>query len=446
MNLLLDLFSGNMQANAGSGLHAFIYYFSNSIGLLFFLVYLHQVVYLFLGTFTHTPIEHTPKRQAKIGIVVSARNESTVIENLIQSIRNSDYPQELYHIFVIADNCTDNTAQLCRDLGCFVFERNDTRLVGKGYALHYLFETLHTDPAWQAYVPDAYIVLDADNVIKPNYITEMNRVFDKGYEMVTSYRNSKNIGKNWISAGYGYWFMHEARHLNNSRMMLHTSCAISGTGFLISANLVKEFGNWNFYTLTEDIQCSTEYALSGRHVGYCASAELYDEQPETVAQSWRQRERWAKGFYQVFGKYGKSLFLGCFKCFACFDVLTTIFPALMITLSLFITLPVTAAVTAINGDYANCLFALQSLSGYIVMFYGLMAFIATLVVITEWDKIYCTNGKKILYIFTFPLFMFTYLPISVTALFKKVEWKPIYHSNSVNIEEIEKPQKVKVHL
>ena len=129
----------------------------------------------------------------------------------------------------------------------------------------------------------------------------MNKTYDCGYDMVTSYRNSKNIGKNWITSGYGYWFLHEARHLNNARMMLHNSCAISGTGFLIARNVVQEFGNWNFFTLTEDIQCSTAYALSGRKVAYCSTAELFDEQPETFAQSWKQRERWAKGFYQVFG-------------------------------------------------------------------------------------------------------------------------------------------------
>ncbi len=446
MFLLLDILSGNLSNAAGTGLHAFIYYFSNIIGFVFFLIYFHQMVYLVLGSLKHKPLDHVPAKQANIGIIISARNESAVIGNLIESIYKNDYPKDKYRIFVIADNCTDNTAQICRDLGCIVFERNDAKLVGKGYALHYLFDILHNDPAWQKYIPDAYLVLDADNLIKPNYISEMNRVYDRGYGMVTSYRNSKNIGKNWISAGYGYWFMHEARHLNNSRMALHTSCAISGTGFLISTEWVKQFDNWYFFTLTEDIQCSTEYALLGNNVGYSASAELFDEQPETLAQSWTQRERWAKGFYQVFGKYGKVLLQGCFKRFSCFDVLTTIFPALIITLSLFIVLPMTALITAIIGDTVNSLFALQCLLGYIQTFYCLMAFIATLVVITEWKKIYCSNAKKILYIFTFPLFMFTYLPISITALFKKVEWKPIYHSNSVNIEDFESEDKVTATL
>lgn len=437
MNLLMDILQSDVAASAGTGTQAFIYYFSNIIGLLFFAFYLHQLVYLVAGTLRHKPLAHEPKKLAKIGIVISARNESRVIGNLIESIRKNDYPKDKYEIFVIADNCTDNTAQLCRELGCTVFQRQDTQKVGKGYALNYLFTLLHTDPVWKDRVPEAYLILDADNLIKPNYLWEMNRVFDKGYGMVTSYRNSKNMGKNWLTAGYGYWFLHEARHLNNARMMLRTSCAISGTGFLISTQWVKKFRNWDFFTLTEDIQCSTEYALSGNAVGYSAAAEFYDEQPETLAQAWRQRERWAKGFYQVFGKYGKALLAGCTRRFACYDVLTTIFPALMITLSLFLVLPAVGLMCYLGGDMANALRAAHALWCYVIMFYFLMVNIAALVVITEWKKLLCPVGKRIGYVFTFPFFMFTYIPISLTALFKKVEWKPIYHGNSITLEELE---------
>ena len=437
MQLIIDLINGNLLEAQGSGLYAFVYYFTNILHILFFVFYLHQIIYMIVGTVKHKKIDaYKPKKLAKIGIVISARNESRVIGNLIKSIKASTYPSGLYNIFVIADNCTDNTAEICRRLGCIVFERNDEKLIGKGYALHYLFEQLHKQARWANYLPDAYIVLDADNVIKPNYIFEMNKVFDRGYEMITSYRNSKNIGKNWISAGYGYWFMHESRHLNNSRMMLGTSCAISGTGFLISRRLVERYDNWSFFTLTEDIQCSTTYALDGGRVGYCPTAEFFDEQPETLRQSYRQRERWAKGFYQVFGKYGKSLICKCFKRFACYDVLTTIFPALMVTLTLFVSLPIVMAIGGIMGDMALVAYAGATLVKSLLKYYLIMLIMSILVVITERKKIHCSTKRKVLHIFTFPFFMFTYIPISVTALFKKVKWKPIYHSGNMSLSDI----------
>ena len=437
MQLIFDLFSGNLLEAHGTGLYTFVYYFTNILHVLFFLFYLHQIVYMIVGTVKHKKIDnYKPKKIAKIGIVISARNEERVIGNLIKSIKSGTYPKECYTIFVIADNCTDNTAEVCRKLGCIVFEREDKKLIGKGYALHYLFERLHKESMWRDCLPDAYIVLDADNVIRPDYIFEMNKVYDRGYEMITSYRNSKNIGKNWISAGYGYWFMHEARHLNNSRMMLGTSCAISGTGFLISRRLVEKYGNWSFFTLTEDIQCSTTYSLDGGKVGYCPTAEFFDEQPETLRQSYRQRERWAKGFYQVFGKYGNPLLRGSFKRFACYDVLTTIFPALMLTLCLFLSLPIVMAIGAIIGDTALVAYAGATLLRSLIKYYVIMLIMSVLVVITEWKRIHCSTAKKIFHVFTFPLFMFTYIPISVSALFKKVEWKPIYHSGNVSLSDI----------
>lgn len=441
MTIITDLIKYHGHLPFLSPLYGFIYFFTQIISLIFFVMYLHQQVYIIVGSLKRAKIANKVFNLHKIGIVISARNESKVIGNLINSIRANDYPQALINIFVVADNCTDNTAEIARKLGCTVIERFNTEQVGKGFALNYLFTKLHTEEEYKNLIPDAYIILDADNVIRPNFITEINKVYDSGYEMVTSYRNSKNFGKNWITSGYGYWFLHEARHLNNSRMIMNSSCAISGTGFLISTKLVKEFNNWEFFTLTEDIQCSTEYALTGRKVGYCGTAELFDEQPETFKQAWRQRERWAKGFYQVFGRRGWTLIKKSFTNFACWDILTTIFPALIISLASILTLPVCAIIAHCIGQTGTAIYAWQQLLTLFSGMYCVMFVIGLLVCITEWKKIKTTPFKKIFYLFTFPLFMLTYVPIAISAMFKKVEWKPIVHNTDVSIEEIEKNSK-----
>lgn len=409
--------------------------FNRILFLFFILLYLHQFFYLFVGMFRNRRPSAPARRLHRIGVVICARNEEKVLPHLIESIRRNDYPQSLVDIFVVADNCTDRTAALARSLGCIVFERNDLTKVGKGYALHYLFESLHGDPQY-AERCDAYLVLDADNVLTKTYLTEMNRVFDRGYDMVTSYRNSKNFGENWISSGYGYWFLHESCHLNNARMKLGTSCAISGTGFLIAREVVKEYGNWEFFTLTEDIECSTEYALSGRKIGFAYHAMLFDEQPARFRQAWRQRERWAKGFYQVFGKKGKRLGKANIRNFSCYDILTTICPALLITLMmLFGNLACMAVGFAIGNDEAG-LGALTHIGLYVLNMYLVFLLFGACTLITEWKKILCAGWKKVLHLFLFPFFMFTYLPIALAALFKKVEWKPIYHEHAVSAESL----------
>lgn len=442
MNLIIDLIINKGHLVFDSPITAFAYYFVQITGIVFCLLYFHQFIYLIIGTLKHHKIKQKEFRFHSIGIVISARNESSVIGNLIKSIRDNDYPQAMLRIFVVADNCTDNTAQICRDLGCEVFERFNTEQVGKGYALNYLFTKLHTEPEWADKIPEAYIVLDADNIIKPNFITEMNKVYDSGYDMVTSYRNSKNFGQNWITAGYAYWFLHEARHLNNSRMIINSSCAISGTGFLISQAVVKEFGNWSFFSLTEDIQCSTTYAVTGRKVAYCSSAELYDEQPSTFKQSWRQRERWARGYYQVIGMQGKNLIKNTFTKFACWDILTTIIPALISSLLVVTVLPFSMILGLVIGDFVGFLGALKAFGMWAAQMYSLIFLIGLLICITEWKRIKCSNFKKIFYVFTLPFFMMTYIPLSITAMFKKkVEWKPIVHTANVSLDEIEKTKK-----
>ena len=436
MDLFYWLVRGGGVITFPNTFYAAVWIAAQVLGMLFILMYLHQLVYLIAGTFVRFRDDHVAKVQHTIGIVVSARNESAVIGNLIRSIQKCDYPQEKLRVFVIADNCTDDTAKICRGLGCTVFERHDLERIGKGFALHWFFEQMHTDPQYAELVPEAYIVVDADNLLKSDFITEMNRAFDSGYGMVTSYRNTKNFCKNWITAGYGYWFLHEARHLSNCRRMFRLSCAISGTGFLIASDVVKEYDNWNFFTLTEDIECSTAYALSGRKVGYAPKAELYDEQPEKFSHSWRQRERWAKGFYQVFGKSGGKLIGRCFKSFSCYDILTTIFPALIYSLLVLIGFPVCAIVAAAIGDTQTAHMALLSVAWSMGTLLVMMLLIALLVCITEWKHIKGHPAKKILFIFTFPLFMATYIPIAFVALFKKVRWKPIPHTANVKIEEL----------
>lgn len=151
------------------------------------------------------------KETNSYAVLICARNEENVISDLISSIKNQTYNQELIKIFVMADNCTDGTAAICRALGAVVYERQSTEKVGKGYALEALLEGIAAD------YPDGfdgYFVFDADNVLDKSYISEMNKVFCSGYDIVTGYRNSKNYGDNMISAGYALSFLREGRFLN----------------------------------------------------------------------------------------------------------------------------------------------------------------------------------------------------------------------------------------
>lgn len=407
-------------------------------------LYFYQIIFVFValtGDKKKNRFLQEPKKLHRYGVVIAARNESVVIKNLIQSIQKQNYPKELVDILVVADNCTDNTAQIAREAGAFVYERFNPHQVGKGYALDYIFSCIAKDYGDDYY--DGYFIFDADNVLDENYIREMNKVFDSGYKAVTSYRNSKNFGTNWITAGYSLWFLREAKYLNNSRMILNTSCAISGTGFLVSSSIIRKNRGWKYFLLTEDIQFSVANAIDGEKIGYCEKAVFYDEQPCTFSQSWRQRLRWSKGFYQVIYHYGKPLLTTMFskngRFLCCYDMFMTIAPATFISLFC----------VFVNGSLlVNSLMNLKTLH-YVASFaakaiffsgvncYAILFFMGLITTITEWKKIHCESRKKIFYIFTFPIFIFTYVPISIVALFKNVEWKPIRHTIAKNIDEIQ---------
>ena len=407
--------------------------FNAVISILFTLCYAYQFFYLFVGLLKGEQ-KFKAVREHKFAAVISARNERDVIGQLISSIKSQNYPKDKLDVCVIADNCTDDTAQVAREAGAIVYERFNKVQVGKGYALDWLFKIIDRDHKDAGY--EGYMIFDADNILDVNYVSEMNKVFDNGYDILTSYRNSKNFDSNWISAAYSLWFLREARYLNNSRMQLGTSCAISGTGFLVGANVIEGNGGWIHHLLTEDIEFTCDSVSKGMKIGYASKAVLYDEQPTKFSQSYTQRLRWAKGFYQVFANYGGKLLKGVLKgSFSCLDMFMTVMPAMLLTL-LSVLINVVAIPVAIATDAPETAILVQALIQTLVNFYGLFFILGLLTAITEWDQIHCVWYKKVLYLFTFPVFMLSYVPIAIIALFKKVEWKPIKHSVVRTLDEV----------
>ena len=228
-----------------------IRYLNFAILLLFTLCYSYQAVFVLIRWFGKKK-KYQAKTQHRYAVIISARNERAVIGGLLDSIHRQNYPSELVDIYVVADNCTDDTAAVARAHGAVVYERFNHVQIGKGYALNYLFRCIEERVGLDTY--DGFLVFDADNVLDENYIASMNDVFDQGYPVVTSYRNSKNYGSNWISAGYALWFLRESKYLNGARMQCGTSCAISGTGFLVASEVIRENHGWKHHLLTEDIE------------------------------------------------------------------------------------------------------------------------------------------------------------------------------------------------
>ena len=394
-------------------------------GILFVMCYTFQLAYIFIPFLKKLP-QHKESKPHKFAILVSARNEENVIGTLFDSIEAQDYPKELVKVFLVADNCTDGTADVGREHGVTVYERHNLNEIGKGYALDFVLKNIARDYGEDAF--DAFIVFDADNILTKNYLTEINKTFTDGYEVVTSYRNTKNFGDSWLSASAAIWFLREAKYLNGSRMRIGACPQVSGTGFLFSNNVKKTFGGWPFHTLTEDYEFTCASVVKGIRFGYCETAQFYDGQVSGWRQSWRQRMRWVKGGLQGWKKHGLSLFKNLFsrKFVACYDMLMSFAPAFFISLAAVIANIVGSIIQIAYGTpVPDVLWAMGKLAlgAYLILFLQ-----SAVTVMTEWKYIHSTPFKKILAAFAFPIYILTFIPICAIVIFKKVEWKPINHT------------------
>ena len=395
--------------------------------------YFYQFAYLFLPLILRKKSckKNLPNRYA---ILIAARNEEAVLPYLLQSIAAQDYTPELITTFVVADNCTDSTARIAREQGAVVYERFSKTHIGKGYALAHLLERIRRDYGPDRF--DAYLIFDADNVLAPDYLRQMNRLCSAGYPAFCGYRNCKNFDGNWLSSAYGVWYLHDSEHLNHSRMLLGTCCAVNGTGFGFTARLLEEMGGWHFFTLTEDIEFSTWCATRGIRIGYCRDAVLYDEQPERFRVSWRQRTRWVQGGIQVSCKYGwkllRGIFRGGYTGYACLETLTLSLWGCLFTGICCVLGFVSAYLSGGPSTLLNLL-GIGLISSYLSL-----SGVGALTVLTQWQRIHAPAHKKLLSILFFPIFMLSYLPISLTALFRKFQWAPVEHKVTVSADKFQK--------
>lgn len=405
------------------------------------LLYIYRSIYAIVGLF-HTKKFPQAAHRHKYAVIIAARNEETVIGNLIDSIHKQDYPGELVTTFVVADNCTDKTADVTRKHGAICYERFDAEHCTKGFALEFLFAKIQADYGIDTF--EGYFVFDADNLLKRDFITRMNDAFDSGEKIIASYRNTKNFDDNWISASYALHFLRTARFENRGRSSLGLSTWIQGCGFLIANELVRD--GWHYTTLAEDRSFSADSIARGMSICYQHEAEFYDEQPTSLKVTWRQRLRWAKGHLQAFAQSSKALLRGIFKKesarkrFMCYDMFmvncpsnVVLIPLKLIKLALMVFSFFAYGILA--GNWFLFIFKILQ----IVLFEHLANIpLALIIFIMERKRIKPIKWyKKLFYCLTFPLFSIIGDIATCIAVFKRVSWKPIPHQASVKIEEIE---------
>mgnify|MGYP000268696571 FL=1 len=367
------------------------------------------------------------KKDHRFMAIIPAHNEEAVVGNLIESLKKQNYNKDLYDIYVIADNCTDNTAKVAKEAGAIVYKRFDETKKTKGYALNWFLQQKIEENAPY----DAFFVFDADNIVHPDFIKNMNKKLCQGEDVVQGYRDIKNPTDSWITAGYAifYWTMHRFYHL--ARYNLGLSPLLNGTGFMVRFDVVKPQG-WDTKTLTEDIEFSLKRIIKGKKLGWATDAICYDEQPVGFVQSWSQRSRWTVGHIQCIHEYTKKLAIAAKenKTMMNFDGLLYIvgsIPMFILTLLLLAT-----NFLMYVGDGMTQAELMMNMLRYLVPTFLLP--IATGVIAMYLDKRPIKPMLKGLA--CYPLFMGSWLLINFKCLFKReTTWEKINHVRNIKIAD-----------
>lgn len=280
------------------------------IDILQCLLFIFSSYYFVISLFSLTIINKKRKSdvQHSYALLIAAHNEENVVSDLIKSLKNLNYPKDLYEIFVVADNCDDNTANVSREAGATVLERFDTTKRGKGFALEFAFEKIFALENEYEYI----CVFDADNLVKDDFLIHMNNKINEGYRAVQGYLDSKNPIDSWMTLSYSLWYWTNNRLGQLSRENLGMGCRLGGTGFAVESELIKQFG-WGATCLAEDAEFTIKLAMNDIKVGWAHKAVIYDEKPAEFSTSIKQRRRWMQGLIDLASHYMGPLLKAGFK-------------------------------------------------------------------------------------------------------------------------------------
>lgn len=243
------------------------------------------------------PPETPNDRQRRFAILVPAHNEARVLEGVLESLKKQDYPAENLHVFVIADNCTDDTAAVGRAAGVQVIERFDDVRRTKGYAMQYgIHRIIQLGPF------DGFCVFDADNVVPPNFFAMMSRYLGAGHVAVQTYLDTSNPLDTWVTRCIALAYFVTNRFWMRGRTRIGLAATLGGTGFCVAWNVLLNY-RWDPGSLSDDLELTINLIVHDVQVSYCPHTRTYDEKPQTLRQSMRQRSRWMQGHNDVASRW-----------------------------------------------------------------------------------------------------------------------------------------------
>ena len=378
------------------------------------------LLYKYLIMKKNTNYPQKEKNGDNYAILIPARNESLVIAKLLISIENQTKKIKPEDVYVIVETKKDKTVSIVEKHKMTIVYRKNLNKKRKGFALDdAIKEILKSNKKY-----DAYFIFDADNILDKNYIKEMTKSFDEGYDIGIGYRNTKN-SKNLVSAASALTFS-MINTIGNKRKSKYTNnLIISGTGYYIKGTIIESWKGFPFNSLTEDYELSLYSILNNLTTTYNDSAIYYDEQPEIFVVTITQRSRWVKGYFDARRNYihkiRKSISKKDKNYASKITALIGVNP--LITLIIGILLLLIDSITSFKN------FIISLLIIFILIYITLMIF--TYIIIKKEENKLDIKVSKILLIFYNPFYLLSYIYCLYIAITKKdLGWQEIKHTNN----------------
>ena len=371
------------------------------------------------------------KKKPDFCILIPAKDESKVIKGPIDSIKNQTYKINMQNVYVIVEDIEDPTVNICKEYKCNYIVRKHLELKRKGYALDEAIKQIKKEY-------DAYFIIDADNILDKDFFKYMSKVYQKGYDIGVGYRDNKNWSSNVISACSGLVFT-IANNINKRKNKTNENITITGTGFYIKGNIIKEFGGYPFHEITEDYELTLYATVHKLTTCYEERAIFYDEQPTTLKASIKQRIRWIRGYFNARVNYlpqlKEKIFDNQMNYGSVYKEIMWLRPILILALAFvifYLAIIINQIYMLIKSTYDPSSLIL----GLIVIgiTYLVMMFFTIYQLISERKHIKVKNSLKVKIILYNPIFLLTFIYCAIAAIVKKnITWERIEHTKT-NIE------------
>lgn len=384
-----------------------------------------------------------PKSETKgrIAYIIPAHNEESVIFDAVKDVMdNQEYPSELYDIYVVADNCTDNTATLAEQAGAKVLIHNDPdpahhmALYPLKYGIDYL---IHLENPY-----DIIIHLDADNHINPEFSSLMNDAYQSGVDFARPYESAINATQNFYTKACTLFYTFDSRYGSRVRERLGIAAHVNGSGAMMSQRMLEKCGGYDAVSISDDAEFNFNRMLEGYKGHFVEDAIVYEDMPSSFKDTLNRNKRIGSGGMKLlktklmtmlkkFFTTGNISYVEMFMTYI-FNFLTIILctwiPLYYIFDVLFLyfagngTIPLTMFTAAhYNTILWNTIYIGVGVVVGLFVFFGIIQ--GLILAIVDYKKIGAKNRRELLSaVFLFPVFLILYAVTLCIGSLSKPSW------------------------